>query len=225
MEIKYYGHSCIGIKTKGINILVDPFITENPLAKHIDVNQIEADYILVTHAHQDHVGNVEVIAKRTKAKVVSNFEIVEHYYDLDIEGHPMNFGGSWEFPFGHLKYVPAIHSSTFQNGRSGGNPGGFVLKNDEKTIYISGDTALHFDMQLIPVRYKLDLAVLPIGSNFTMDVDDAIIASDFVKCDKVLGVHYDTFGFIKIDHEKAVKSFKSKGKILLLPKIGESIMV
>lgn len=206
-------------------MLIDPFISGNPLAKHINVDQIKADYILITNAHQDHTMDVETIAKRTKAKIISNFEIVEYYYNLSIDGHPMNLGGTCDFPFGHLKMVPALHSSTFSDGKSGGCACGFVLRTSEKTVYISGNTALHFDMQLIPVRDRIDLAVLPIGSNFTMDVEDAIMASDFVKCDKVLGVNYGTFNIIKIDHEAAKRSFKAKGKELLLLEIGRTISI
>ena len=122
-----------------------------------------------------------------------------------------------------MKYVSAIHSSAFPDGTYGGNPGGFVIESEHKNIYIAGDTALTFDMKLIPLRTKLDLAILPIGNNFTMDIDDAIIASDFVECDKVLGCHYDTFGYIKIDHEEAKKKFFDKGKDLMLLEIGASL--
>ncbi|MDO4228364.1 MAG: metal-dependent hydrolase [Capnocytophaga sp.] len=223
MEITYYGHSCVGIRIGDANLLIDPFISGNPFANHINTNQIKADYILISAAHQDHTMDVESIAKRTKAKIISNFEIVEYYYNLGIDGHPMNLGGSYEFPFGYVKLVPALHSSTFPDGKSGGCAGGFVIKTAEKTIYFSGNTALHFDMQLIPVRYRIDLAILPIGSNFTMDVEDAIIASDFVKCDKVLGVNFNTFPSIKIDVDQAKYSFKAKGKDLLLLDIGRTI--
>lgn len=225
MEITFYGHSCVGIKTGETHLLIDPFISENPLAKHINVDKIQADYILVTSAHQDHTHDVAAIAKRTRAKVISNFEIVEHFYEMGIDGHPLNVGGAWNFPFGILKFVPALHSSTFNNGKNGGAPGGFVLKTMDKTIYIAGNTALHFDMQLIPVRFKLDLAILPIGGNFTMDIEDAIMASDFVKCNTVMGVNYDTFNLIKIDHELAKRSFKAKGKELLLLEIGRTISI
>ena len=122
----------------------------------------------------------------------------------------MNHGGSWKFDFGTVKFVNAIHSSSFPDGSYGGNPGGFVIEGEHKNIYIAGDTALTMDMKLIPLRTKLDLAILPIGNNFTMDIDDAIIASDFVECDKILGYHYDTFGFIKINHEQSIKKFFDK---------------
>lgn len=223
MKITFYGHACVGIEVSGKHILVDPFITGNPAASHIDINTLKADYILVTHAHQDHVLDVEAIAKRTDAVVVSNYEIASHFGNKGLQYHPMNHGGSWKFDFGTVKYVPAIHTSSFADGSYGGQPGGFVIEGEHKNIYIAGDTALTMDMKLIPMRTKLDLAILPIGSNFTMDVDDAIIASDFLDCDKVLGYHYDTFGFIVINHEEAIKKFFDKGKDLMLLGIGGSI--
>ena len=223
MKITFYGHACLGIKVNDVNILVDPFITGNPKASHIDINALKADYILLTHAHQDHTLDVETIAKRTNAVIVSNFEVVTHYAKMGLEGHPMNHGGQWDFEFGNLKYVNAIHSSSFPDGSYGGQPGGFVIEGEHKNIYIAGDTALTMDMKLIPVQTKLDLAILPIGDNFTMGVDDAIQASDFVECDKVLGCHYDTFGYIEIDHEKAKRKFFDRGKDLMLLQIGESI--
>jgi len=223
MKITFYGHACIGIEVSGKHILVDPFISGNPLASHIDSNTLQADYILVTHAHQDHVLDVEAIAKRTGAVVVSNYEIASHFGNKGLNYHPMNHGGSWTFDFGTVKYVIAHHTSSFADGTYGGNPGGFVIEGEHKNIYIAGDTALTMDMKLIPMRTKLDLAVLPIGSNFTMDVNDAIVASDFLECDKILGYHYDTFGFIKINHEEAIKKFFDKGKDLMLLEIGGSI--
>lgn len=223
MKITFYGHACVGIEVSGKHILVDPFITGNPAASHIDINTLKADYILVTHAHQDHVLDVEAIAKRTNAVVVSNYEIASHFGNKGLQYHPMNHGGSWKFDFGTVKYVPAIHTSSFADGSYGGQPGGFVIEGEHKNIYIAGDTALTMDMKLIPMRTKLDLAILPIGSNFTMDVEDAIIASDFLDCDKVLGYHYDTFGFIVINHEEAIKKFFDKGKDLMLLGIGGSI--
>jgi L-ascorbate metabolism protein UlaG (beta-lactamase superfamily) len=223
MKITFYGHACIGIEVSGKHILVDPFITGNPLASQIDINILKADYILVTHAHQDHVLDVEAIAKRTNAVVVSNYEIAMYFAGKGLKYHPMNHGGSWKFDFGTVKYVNAIHTSSFADGTYGGNPGGFVIEGEHKNIYIAGDTALTMDMKLIPMRTKLDLAILPIGSNFTMDVDDAIIASDFLDCDKILGYHYDTFGFIVINHEEAIKKFFDKGKDLMLLEIGGSI--
>lgn len=223
MKITFLGHASLAIKVKEVNIIVDPFITANPKASLIDINSLKADYILLTHAHQDHILDVETIAKRTKATIVSNFEIVTYYQNLGIEGHPMNHGGSWDFNFGTVKYTNAIHTSSFPDGSYGGQPGGFVIKGEHKNIYIAGDTALTYDMKLIPIHTKLDLAILPIGDNFTMGVDDAIIASDFIECDKILGYHYDTFGYIEIDHEQAKRKFFNKDKDLMLLDIGASL--
>lgn len=223
MKITFYGHASLGIEVGGKNILVDPYISPNPKASHIDVDALEADYILLTHAHGDHIADVESIAQRTNATIVSNAEIAGYYEKKGFRTHPMNHGGSWDFSFGNVKYVNAIHSSSFPDGSYGGNPGGFVIEGERKNIYIAGDTALTFDMQLIPMRTKLDLAIFPIGDNFTMDVDDAIVASDFVECDKVLGYHFDTFGYIEINHEEAIKKFFDVGKDLMLLEIGASI--
>jgi L-ascorbate metabolism protein UlaG (beta-lactamase superfamily) len=223
MKITFYGHSSLGIEVGGKHILVDPYISANPNASHVNINELKADYILLTHAHSDHVVDVEYIASRTNAVIVSNFEIATHYGNKGLQYHPMNHGGNWDFDFGNVKYVNAVHSSSFPDGSYGGNPGGFVIEGEHKNIYISGDTALTMDMKLIPMRTKLDLAIFPIGGNFTMDVDDAIIASNFVECDKILGVHYDTFGYIVINHEEAIRKFFDNGKDLMLLKIGESI--
>ena len=223
MKITFYGHASLGITITNINIIVDPFISANPKASSIDINSLEADYILLTHAHQDHILDVEAIAKRTNAVIVSNAEIATYYGKKGFQSHPMNHGGSWNFEFGNLKYVNAIHSSSFPDGTYVGNPGGFVIEGERKNIYIAGDTALTMDMKLIPMRTKLDLAILPIGNNFTMDVEDAIIASDFVECDKILGYHYDTFGYIEINKDQAIKKFFDKGKDLMLLNIGDCI--
>ena len=223
MKITFYGHASLGIEVNGKHIIVDPYISVNPKANHIDINALQADFILLTHAHGDHILDVEAIASRTNAVIVSNAEIAGYYANKGFQSHPMNHGGSWNFDFGKLKYVNAIHSSSFPDGTYGGNPGGFVIEGEHKNIYIAGDTALTMDMKLIPMRTKLDLAILPIGDNFTMDVEDAIIASDFVDCDKILGYHYDTFGYIEIDHEAAIRKFFDKGKDLMLLEIGELI--
>lgn len=223
MNITFYGHACFAIETGGKKLLFDPFITPNELAKDIDIHSIEADYIFISHGHQDHVADVAEIAKRTGATIVSNFEIVTWYQEQGFEKvHPMNHGGNWNFDFGKVKYVNAVHSSVLPDGTYGGNPGGFIIYGD-KTVYFAGDTALTLDMQLIPKFANLDLAILPIGDCFTMGVEDAIIASDFVECNKVLGVHFDTFGYIQINKEEAKEKFASQKKELTLLEIGESI--
>ncbi|GGD08674.1 metal-dependent hydrolase [Hyunsoonleella pacifica] len=225
MKITFFGHASLGIETGDFNILVDPFISGNPKANTIAIDTLKADYILLTHAHQDHILDAEAIAKRTGAIIVSNYEIVTHYEQKGLKGHPMNHGGAWQFNFGKVKYVNAIHSSSFLDGSYGGQPGGFIIETDKKCIYIAGDTALTYDMKLIGKYHDLDLAVLPIGDNLTMGVEDAIIASDFIKCDKILGYHYDTFGYIEIDKVKAKAKFDAELKSLSLLNIGDSIEV
>ncbi len=223
MKLTYYGHACFGIQVSGKNLLFDPFIRPNELAKHIDVNSIPADYIFVSHAHFDHLSDALEIANRTGAKIVSNYEIAEWFRKQGAKVHPMNHGGNWSFSFGSIKLVAAVHTSSLPDGSYGGNPAGFVIETEEGNFYYSGDTALTLDMQLIPLTCKpLNAALLCIGNNFTMGIDDAVVASDFVKCNKVIGLHFDTFGYIKIDHAEAVKKFAAKGKELTLLEIGKS---
>lgn len=223
MKFTYYGHACFAIETVGKKLLFDPFITGNELAKDVDVNSIEADYILVSHGHGDHVGDLVSIAKRTGATVIAAYEIVGWVQQQGIEKvHPMNFG-SFKFDFGMVKFLPAWHSSAMPDGSYGGNPGGFLIMNKEGNFYYTGDTCLMMDMQLIPRYAKLDFAIMPIGGNFTMDASDAIIAAEFMQCKKIIGVHFDTFGFIKIDHEATKAQFRAAGNELILPKIKETI--
>ena len=223
MKITYYGHACFGIQAGETHILIDPFITGNPLASNIDIESIKADYILVTHAHQDHVLDVEAIAKRTGATIVSNYEIIMHYSAKDLKGHPVNHGGTYKTKDFSAKYVNAIHTSSVADGSYGGQPGGFVITSDEKSIYVAGDTALTMDMKLIPMHNKIVASILPIGDNFTMGVDDAMLASDFVECDKVIGCHFNTFPPIEIDTQVAKDKFARSQKELILLEIGGEI--
>ena len=226
MEVTFYGHACFSVNIEGKKIIFDPFITPNELANEIDINTIEADYILISHGHEDHVADVEKIAKKTNATIVSNFEIVSWFNSKGLSNsHPMNHGGSWSFDFGKVKYVNAVHSSTLPDGSIGGNPGGFVVESNAGNFYFAGDTALNMDMKLIPLFTNLDFAIFPIGDNFTMGIEEAIVAADFVKVNKVMGVHYDTFGYIKIDKHQAINSFKKNNLTLILPEIGETIEI
>lgn len=223
MKVTYYGHACFGVEMNGKHLLFDPFIADNELASHIDIDKIPADYILISHGHGDHVAEAEAIGKRTGAKVISNFEIVSWFGEKGLEGHPMNHGGKWKFDFGTVKYVNAIHSSVLPDGTYGGNPGGFVIWDEENCFYFAGDTALTMDMKLIPMLCpKLDFAILPIGDNFTMDIEEAAHAADFVECKKIVACHYDTFGYIKIDKDAAKKAFADTGKELILLPIGDT---
>lgn len=225
MQLTYYGHSCFSVQIKGKHILFDPFITYNELAKtKVDVDTVPADYILVSHAHQDHFADLVRIASRTGAKVVCNWEIYEWLGKQGvINVHPMNTGGRWDFGDFQVKCVVAQHSSSLSDGSYGGNPLGFIVYAGEKTFYYSGDTALTLDMQLVPRWATLDFAVLPIGDNFTMGAEDAAECARMIQCKTVVGVHYDTFGYITVDHEEAKKTFADAGCTLHLVEIGKSI--
>ncbi len=224
MKITFLGHATFEIETLPHKLLFDPFITGNPLIENFDLNTLNPDWILVSHGHGDHVADVEAIAKQSGAKLISNYEIINWFGAKDVSGHPLNHGGKKRFDFGTGKYVNAVHTCSMPDGSNGGDPGGFVLWNEDKCFYYAGDTALTLDMKLIPMTCpKLDFAILPIGDNFTMGFEDAVIASEFIDCDKIIGCHYDTFGYIEIDKEKAKEAFDQKGKELILLDIGSSI--
>lgn len=222
MKLNYFGQSCFLLEINGAKILFDPFITPNELAKDIDVEKIECDYILVSHGHQDHVADLVAIAKRTNAKVVASFEIVEWLKKQGVDNaHPMNLGGSWKFDFGKVKMVFAAHSNSLPDGAYGGTAAGFIIEADGKTLYYAGDTALTQEMKLTGELFNIDYAFLPIGDNFTMGVSDAVLASAFVKCKKVIAMHYDTFGYIKVDHQKAKEAFADAGVELSMLNISD----
>lgn len=225
-KVTYLGHSCFQIKTHDLTIITDPFITGNNLAKSIDISTLKADFILVSHGHDDHVGDLITLAKQTKAKVLCNFEI--HTW-LNAQGvdntHAMNIGGSWPYNIGRVKMVNAVHSSSLPDGSYGGCAAGFVVENDTETLYFAGDTALTYDMKLLAEEFNISLAFLPIGDNFTMNIDDAVLAAKFAGAKQVVGMHYDTFGYIKIDHNEAIEKFAAKGIELFLLKIGQTIEI
>jgi L-ascorbate metabolism protein UlaG (beta-lactamase superfamily) len=224
MKITYYGHSCFSVTVNGKILLFDPFITPNPLAKDIDVNSINPDYILLSHGHFDHIADCIDMAKRTGAKVICSWEIYEWLGKKEITNvHPMNIGGKWKFDFGNVKCVVAVHSSGLPDGSYGGNPMGFIIESTEGNFYYSGDTALTYDMKLIGEYRKVDFAFLCIGDNITMSVDNAIIAADFIRCERIIGMHYDTWDIIKINKDEAIEKFSSSGKELKLVPIGGSI--
>ena len=224
MKLTYYGHSCFAVEVNGKSLLFDPFITYNELAKNIKITDINADYILQSHGHVDHIADCIAIAQSTGAKVICSWEIHEWLNKKGVKNtHPMNTGGKWDFGDFVVKCVVAQHSSGLPDGSYGGNPMGFIVYGKEGNFYYSGDTALTLDMQLIPKWVKLNFAVLPIGDNFTMDYTDALAAAEMINCREIVGVHYDTFGFIKIDHEKAKKTFSDAGRQLHLVEIGKSI--
>lgn len=223
MKVTYYGHSCFAAQVANKTLLFDPFITGNELAKAIDVDKVPADYILISHGHADHMADAAGIAKRTGATIVSNYEVTVWFGKQGLpKTHPLNHGGGWRFDFGRVKFVNAVHSSSLPDGTYGGNPGGFVVESDEGNFYYSGDTALTMDMKLIGESTPLRFAALCIGDNFTMGIDDAIRAAQYVRCKEVLGLHYNTFPPIQIDPPAAVERFDAAHQHLHLLLAGES---
>ncbi len=228
MQITYYGQSCFAVVFGGKTLLFDPALSVNPLAKHIDIDTIKCDYILLSHGHGDHVADALRIAKNNDALIISNYEIVDWCISKGARGHHLNLGGKYTFPFGIVKYVAAVHSSTLPDGSSGGAAGGFVVWNEimHNCFYFAGDTALTWDMKIIPMTCpQLDFAILPIGDNFTMGYGDALIASDFLEVETVIGCHFDSFGSIVIDKKEAIEVFITGGKELILPEVGAEVLL
>ena len=226
MKFTYYGHACFAVEAGGKTLLFDPFITPNPLAKKIDAGKIAADFILVSHGHGDHVADVIAIAKRTGATVIAPYEVGTWFEGKGVKHvQAMNHGGAARTDFGRVKLTSAIHSSSMPDASYGGNPCGFVVESSDGNFYYSGDTALTYDMRLIGEMTKLNFAIFPIGDFFTMGIEDALRAAEFVGVSKFVGVHYDTFPPIKLDHAASLAAARTAGKELLLPAIGETIVV
>ncbi|OOQ60627.1 metal-dependent hydrolase [Mucilaginibacter pedocola] len=224
MKVTYLGQSTIELVANGKKLLFDPFITYNELAKGIvDVTSLNPDYILVSHGHGDHVADLVQVQKQSGAKVICIAEIAGWLGKQDIDNvHGMNIGGGFNFDFGRVKMVNAVHSSALPDGSNGGNPAGFVIYSEGKKIYFAGDTALTYDMKLLEDE-NLDWAFLPLGDNYTMGPDDAIKAAAFINCKNIIGIHYDSFPVIKIDKEEVKEKFIKAGLNLKLPAIGESL--
>src|SRR6185437_9203480 len=223
MKTTFYGRVSFEIETGGKKLLFDPFISPNPMAKKIDINSLKPDYILVSHGHGDHVADMLQIQKNSGAIVICIAEIAAWLGTKGVDNaHGMNIGGGYDFDFGRVKMVNAVHSSTLPDGSAGGNPAGFVIYAEGKVIYYAGDTALTYDMKLLADE-NLDWAFLPIGDNYTMGADDAIKACSFINCKNAVGMHYDTFPVIKINKDEVAEKFKKAGINLKLPAIGESL--
>lgn len=224
MKVTWYGHSCFGVEIDGSHLLFDPFITPNPKASHIAIDSIPADLVLVTHGHEDHLADAEAILHRTGATLISNFEIVTWFGKKGLtNAHPLNHGGGANFGPLRIEYLNAVHSSTLPDGSSGGNPGGFGVIAGERSFYVSGDTALHYDMKILGEMGGVDWAAMCIGDNFTMGFRGACMAAEWVGTGRVLGLHYDTFPPIEIDKDAALAHWKERGRELLLPAIGETV--
>ncbi len=226
MKLTYYGQSCVSFDFNGTKVLIDPFISYNPLASAIDVSEIHADYIFLSHGHQDHVADMAAIQKQSDSTVCAIVETaawVRKQGVADDKVIEYNIGGTLNLPFGKVKMVYAAHTNSTTDGQYGGFPVGYVFFVDGKTIYFAGDTALTMEMKLL-ARYQIDLALLPIGGHYTMDAEDAVIAADFIDCKHIVGIHYDSFPPITIDKEATLHLFENAGLSLQLPKVGESIV-
>ena len=211
MTFQYFGHSCFQLQIGDQTILVDPFISPNPLAQGIDLRNLCPNFILVSHGHGDHVADLITIATQSDATVIANYEIAEWAKSKGVKNAiGMNTGGVLTTAFGKVRLTNAVHSSVLPDGSNGGNPNVFLIHSAEGNLYYAGDTALHMDMQLIPLwAPQLDVAILPIGDHFTMGVEDAMVAAQWTKAKKVIPVHYNTFPPITIDTEKAQEQFAS----------------
>ena len=197
-KLTWYGHATLGIETGGYRVLVDPFFTGNPAAS-TTAEKVMADFILISHGHDDHVGDAEAIARRTGALIISNAEISAWFAQKGVKAHGQHIGGGFKHPFGYLKLTQAVHGSCLPDGSDGGNPAGFLLTTVEGIkIYLAQDTGLFGDMKLIGDE-GLDLAVLPIGDNYTMGPDDALRAVELLRPKRVLPIHYNTFELIAQD--------------------------
>ncbi len=225
MKATYYGHASVALQLEGANVLFDPYISPNPAASHIDIKNLRPDYIILSHAHDDHVADVAAIQKNTGAKVMAVVETAMWVNRQDIPESsiiPFNFGGTVETDFGKIKMVYALHTNSAPDGQYAGVPVGYVIWSGGKKIYFAGDTALTLELKLLE-DIGLDWAFLPIGGYFTMDVDDAITASKFINCRNIVGIHYNTFPPIAIDTEAAKRKFEAAGLTLHLPAIGEDL--
>lgn len=227
MKLTYLSHSCFLLETSAHRLLIDPFLSGNPLAQ-TKAEEVACDFILVSHGHEDHLGDTVAIAQRTGATVIANFEVAMTCAQRGAQKvHPMNPGGGWNFPFGRVKMTVAHHSSSNSNPDGSflylGNPCGLLIKADGKTLYHAGDTALFSDMKLIGQLDRIDVALLPIGDNFTMGIDDAVLAAEFLKAGLSVPMHYNTFDLIKADPQLFVSRMEAAGQKAKALAVGEAL--
>jgi L-ascorbate metabolism protein UlaG (beta-lactamase superfamily) len=223
LKLRYHGHSCWEVEDGTYRLLIDPFLEGNPLADVGPDSFEKLDAILVSHGHGDHIGDGVAIAKRTGALVISNFEVTNYFTTRGCNGHPLHIGGGRRFDFGHVKLTIAHHGSTGPDGEALGNPAGIVLAMGGKKVYHAGDTGLFLDMKLIAeMNGPFDAALLPIGDNFTMGIDDAVKATEFLHAKVHIPMHYDTFGWIKADPQEFVRKVEAAGRKAAVVKPGAS---
>lgn len=221
-KLTYFSHSAWKIESDRYTILIDPFLDDNPTSP-VKSKDVSADFIIITHAHGDHVGDSIPIAKANNATIISNFEIANWCGEQGITAHPMHIGGGREFPFGKVKLTQAFHGSSFPDGSYGGMPAGVLVTVEGKTIYHSGDTGLFGDMKLIGEMNAIDVALIPIGDNFTMGLEDAVKAVEFLNPKKVIPMHYKTFDVIDVNPDEFVMRVKNLGVDAQVMEYGSTI--
>lgn len=224
MKFTFNGHACFSLEVGGKKLIIDPFLTSNPAnAGRLKADDVEADYILLTHAHFDHVEDALSIAKRTNAQVVCNYDMTAWFIKNGYENVAyMNIGGTLNLDVLKVKLVQALHSSVYPDGTYGGTAGGFILESGNERVYLSGDTAVFGDMALFKRLYQPTKAIMSIGGVFTMDYQDATVAAELLGVKEVIGCHFDSFPPIQIDHDAATKAFDQAGQKLILAEPGSS---
>jgi len=223
-KLTFLGQSGWLVEGGGHSVVIDPFLTDNPVARH-KAKDIKADFVVLSHAHGDHTADAEPIAKANSATIIANFEIANHYGAKDCKVHPMHLGGKHDFPFGSVKFTPAFHGSSFPDGKYGGMPGGILLTIGGKTIYHTGDTALFSDMGLIGKHARVDVMLVCIGDNFTMGIDDAVEAVDLVRPKLAIPMHYNTWDLIKADPTEFAQKANLQGYEVKVVDPGEDISI
>lgn len=225
IKITYHGHSAFEITTGDHSILIDPFFTNNKNAG-VKPADVKADYIILSHAHGDHIGDTMEIAKKNDTTIIAVHELSEYMISKGYKSHGMGIGGQREFPFGKVKLTIAHHSSSLESENLYmGEPAGIILTIDDKTIYHAGDTGLFLDMKLIGEMFNIDLALLPIGDNYTMGIDDAVKAVEFLNCKTAVPMHYGTFDVIDSNPEEFRRKVESIGKKCVIMPYGEAIEI
>ena len=223
-KLTYYGHAAFKIETNGHSILIDPFLNDNPLSP-VKAKDVKADFIIATHGHGDHLGDAIEIAKRDGALIIAVNELANYCASKGAKAHNMHIGGGYNFPFGRVKFTIAHHGSISPDGQYTGNPAGVIVTVEGKNIYHAGDTGLFYDMKLIGEMNPIDVALLPIGDNFTMGIDDAVKAVELLNPKLVIPMHYNTWPVISADPKVFAEKVESKGYKVKIMEFGETIEI
>lgn len=223
LKVTYLSHSSFLLDDGTNRIVIDPFLSGNPNSPINDINDIKVQHVVLTHAHGDHLGDGLAIAKNNDATIIAVNELANYVADKGAKAHNMHIGGGWDFPFGRLKFTIAHHGSSSPDGLYMGEPAGVVIKMGKKTVYHAGDTGLFLDMQLIGQLDKINVFMLPIGDNFTMGIDDAVKAVEFVNPEISIPIHYNTFPVIEADPKEFKARLDKMGKTCKIMEFGETV--